>query len=187
MTEFEVKSPHEQKPPENAEGHTRWVEQWRDIRYFLIKLGVVALILWVALAWVFGFAVMRGESMYPRLRDGDLLMYYRLQQEYRIGDVVLFSQEGETNVGRIVATGGDTVNMNHAGKLIVNGGVQSEEIFYPTYADDAQIELPYTVEDNCVFLLCDFRTNGTDSRSYGSVPLEELDGKVIAFFRCRGI
>ena len=56
-----------------------------------------------------------------------------------------------------------------------------------TYADDAQIELPYTVEDNCVFLLCDFRTNGTDSRSYGSVPLEELDGKVIAFFRCRGI
>ena len=86
-----------------------------------------------------------------------------------------------------LAAGGDTVNMNHAGKLIVNGGVQSEEIFYPTYADDAQIELPYTVEDNCVFLLCDFRTNGTDSRSYGSVPLEELDGKVIAFFRCRGI
>lgn len=181
------KMPHLKSAQDVDTYQSNRAEQWQDIRYFLVKLAVVAAILWVALAWVFGFAVMRGESMYPRLRDGDLLLYYRLQQEYRIGDVVLFARDGETCVGRVVAMGGDTVNMNHAGKLIVNGGVQGEEIFYPTYADDAQIELPYTVGEDCVFLLCDFRTNGTDSRSYGAVPVEALSGKVIAFFRYRGI
>lgn len=165
----------------------RRASQWRDIRYFLIKLAVVLLIAWVTLTQVFGLGKMYGESMYPRLRDGDLLLYYRLQREYHIGDVVLFEQDGTQYVGRIVAMGGDTVNINHADKLIVNGGVQTEEIFYPTSADEAQIELPYTVEENSVFLLCDFRTNGTDSRSYGTVPIQELDGKIIAFFRCRGI
>lgn len=69
-------------------------------------------------------------------------MYYRLQREYRIGDVVLFSQEGETRVGRIVATDGDTVNMNHAGKLIVNGGVQSEEIFTPLMRMTRKLNFP---------------------------------------------
>lgn len=165
----------------------RRASQWRDIRYFLIKLAVVLLVAWITLTQIFGLGKMFGESMYPRLRDGDLFLYYRLQREYRIGDVVLFEQNGIEYVGRIVAMGGDTVNINHADKLIVNGGVQSEEIFYPTSSDGAQIQLPYEVEEDSVFLLCDFRTNGTDSRSYGAVPIQELDGKIIAFFRCRGI
>lgn len=182
----------EASPAENtAGGETELVlrrrEQWRDIRYFLIKLAAVLVVGTVVLTQVFGLGIMHGESMYPRLRDGDLFFYYRLQQDYHIGDVVLFEQDGNRFVGRIVAMGGDTVNINHADKLVVNGGVQSEEIFYPTSADDARIELPYTVAEDSVFLLCDFRTNGTDSRSYGAVPIRELDGKIIAFFRCRGI
>lgn len=167
----------------------RRAEQWRDIRAFLIKLAVVLLVGAVVLTQVFGLGIMHGESMYPRLRDGDLFLYYRLQQDYHIGDVVLLKpdSDGQQLVGRIVAMGGDTVNINHADKLVVNGGVQSEEIFYPTSAEGARIELPYTVPEGSVFLLCDFRTNGTDSRSYGAVSTRELAGKIIAFFRCRGI
>lgn len=158
-----------------------------DIRDFLIKLVVVLLACWVLLGVVFGVAVVQGEDMYPRLRDGDLMVFYRLQQDYYIGDVVTFRQGDRRYTGRIVAQGGDTVDVNDDGELLVNGNVQSEEIFYPTQVSEGQTSLPCTVPDGAVYLLCDFRTNGTDSRSYGPVQISDLDGKVITILRRRGI
>lgn len=49
------------------------------------------------------------------------------------------------------------------------------------------IELPCKVPEGSVFLLCDFRTQGTDSRVYGPVEIAELDGKVISILRRRGL
>lgn len=159
----------------------------RDIRAFLLKLAATALAGWILLGVVFGVAVMRGEDMYPRLRDGDLMVYFRLQQDYHIGDVVTFSGDGCRYTGRIVAQGGDTVDFTDTGQLLVNGSVQDEEIFYPTESLGGQLELPCQIPEDSVFLLCDFRPNGVDSCSYGPVSIETLDGKVITILRRRGI
>lgn len=158
-----------------------------DICAFLVKLAVIALAGWILLGVVFGMAVMEGEDMYPRLRDGDLMVYYRLQREYHIGDVVTFTQDGRRYTGRIVAQGGDTVDLTEEGQLLVNGSVQDEEIFYLTQQVEGGTPLPCQIPEGSVFLLCDFRTNATDSRSYGPVQLDSLDGKVITILRRRGI
>lgn len=159
----------------------------RDILAFLAKLAVTLLAGWVLLGVVFGLAVQQGEDMYPRLRDGDLMLYYRLQQTYYVGDVVTFVRDGQRYTGRIVAQGGDTVDLTGDGELLVNGNTQSEEVFYPTQPVQGGIELPCTVPEDGFFLLCDFRTNATDSRSYGTVLKKDLDGKVITILRRRGI
>ena len=160
---------------------------WRDILAFLLKLGVTALAGWLLLGVIFGLAAVEGESMYPRLRDGDLMIYFRIQQDYHTGDVVTFTRGGQRFTGRIVALGGDQVELGENGDLLVNGNVQNEEIFYPTYLPADGIILPCQVPQGSVFLLCDFRTAGTDSRSYGAVEMQELDGKVITILRRRGI
>lgn len=162
-------------------------EAIRDIWTFFVKLAVIILFFWILLEVVFGLAVMEGEDMYPRIRDGDLMIYFRLQQDYHPGDVVTFSQGGRRYVGRIVAQGGDTVDINEEGELLINGNVQSEEIFYPTQVVDETVGFPCQIPGDSVFLLSDFRTNGTDSRSYGPVATRELDGKVITILRRRGI
>ncbi len=175
--------------PEASE-QTRRRERRRalgDITAFLIKLVVILVAGWILLGFVFGVAVMEGEDMYPRLRDGDLMVYYRLQQEYHIGDVVTFSREGRRYTGRIVAQGGDTVDLTEEGQLLVNGSIQDEEIFYLTQQVEGGISLPCEIPEGSVFLLGDFRTNATDSRSYGPVELGSLDGKVITILRRRGI
>lgn len=159
----------------------------RDIRNLFIKLAVIILLFWILLEFVFGLAVMEGEDMYPRIRDGDLMVYYRIPKEYHIGDVVTFSRDGVRRTGRIVAQGGDTVDINEAGQLLVNGSIQEEEIFYPTEKVGEENWLPCDLDEGEVYLLSDFRTNGTDSRQYGPVNLEELDGKVITILRRRGI
>lgn len=158
-----------------------------DIRAFLVKLAVIVLFGWLLSGVIFGVAVMEGEDMYPRIRDGDVLFYYRLQQEYHIGDVATFTCDGRRYTGRIVARGGDTVDITEEGQLLVNGSVQDEEIFYPTETVNSGIEFPCEIPGGSVFLLCDFRTNGIDSRSYGPVDRDELDGKVVTILRRRGI
>jgi signal peptidase I len=125
--------------------------------------------------------------MYPRLRDGDLILYYRLERNYQIGDVVTFQMNDTTFLGRIVAQGGDVVELSEDGQLLVNGNVQQEEIFYPTEPQDGDVTYPCTVEEDNYFILCDFRTAGFDSRTYGTIPQSTLDGKIITVLRRRGI
>lgn len=158
-----------------------------DVKAFLVKLAVLVVAVWLLLGVVFGVAVKEGEDMYPRVRDGDLMVFYRLSQDYRTGDVVTFVQDDRRYTARIVAQGGDEVDVDDEGRLKVNGYVQEEEAFYPTEAVDGGVGLPCEVPEGAVFLLCDFRTQGADSRVYGPVEIEDLDGKVITILRRRGI
>jgi signal peptidase I len=154
---------------------------------FFVKLGIVCLALWLIFTFAFGILQMHGETMYPRIRDGDLILYNRMERDYTIGDVVVFKVGISTCVARIVAQGGDVVEVNEEGELLVNGNVQEEEIFYPTEAEPLGVSYPYTVEENSYFMLSDFRTNTTDSRSYGAVSVNDFCGKVITILRRRGI
>jgi signal peptidase I len=173
--------PQEEKPQQTLEKPSHIVLM------FFIKLGVVCLALWLIFTFAFGIKQMHGENMYPRLRDGDLLLYNRMERNYAIGDVVVFEVDKVPCVGRIVAQGGDVVEVTENGELWVNGNLQSEEIFYATEADPFGVEYPYTVEEDSYFMLCDFRTESTDSRSYGAVSVDDFCGKVITILRRRGI
>jgi signal peptidase I len=110
-----------------------------------------------------------------------------MEKNYAIGDVVVFKVGTSTCVARIVAQGGDVVEVNDSNELLVNGNVQEEEIFYPTEAEPLGVTYPYTVEENSYFMLSDFRTNTTDSRSFGAVSADDFCGKVITVLRRRGI
>ena len=116
------------------------------------------------------------------------MLYYRLEDSFSIGDVVTFVRGNTRYTGRVVAKGGDTVSMDEVGQLSVNGNIQTEEIFYPTtVSEGGSIPFPLAVGENSLFLLCDMRTQATDSRSYGAVSIDEIDGKVITILRRRGI
>jgi signal peptidase I len=157
------------------------------LRVVLGKIIITCIFVWAIFTFLFGVGQMKGESMYPRIRDGDLILYYRLEQNYNIGDVVTFQMNGRRCTARIVAMGGEEVDLSTEGELLVNGNVQDEEIFYPTEELPGGITYPYQVDPDTYFVLCDYRTTGVDSRSYGSIPKDEIDGKVITILRRRGI
>jgi signal peptidase I len=161
-------------------------EQKIVLRFF-IKLAEVLLAIWVIFTFIFGLRQVRGETMYPRIRDGDLILFFRLQQDYENGDAVAYRLDGARHVARIVARGGDVVELNSTGQLLVNGNVQEEEIFYPTNPEPGGIEYPYTVPEESYFVLCDFRTAGDDSRLSGAISKNDLDGKIVTVLRRRGI
>lgn len=137
--------------------------------------------------YVFGVMQMSGETMYPRLRDGDAILYYRLDHDYHMGDVVVYDYRGMNRVARIIAQGGDVIDLSENGEVIINGLPQMEEIFFLTEKSAAGIKYPYTVAEGSYFLLCDYRTIGSDSRDLGAIPGEQILGKVVTILRRRGI
>lgn len=129
-----------------------------------------------------------GTDMFPSVKDGDLLIAYRLQQEYFREDIVVFTMDGEQRIGRVVATEKDKVEIGETGSVFVNGAMQGGEILYPTYASETSgIEYPYVVPDGHIFVLCDYRTRSTDSREFGAVSMEDVEAKVITILRRRGL
>lgn len=124
--------------------------------------------------------------MFPAMKDGDLIIAYRLQQDYAKNDVVVYEVNGEQKVGRIVARGTDVVTLDDSGTLLVNGTVQTGDILYPTYAKEG-IKYPHKVAEGHVFVLGDYRTNAEDSRDYGTVSESSVKGKIITILRRRGL
>ncbi len=155
--------------------------------YFVLKLFLFVASLYIIFTYVFGISFVQGEAMYPRMRDGDLAVYYKIDKEFEIGDVVVYSYKGTNRYARVVAREGDVIDLSEYGELMINGNIAQEEIFYPTHPTSGKISYPYTVKEDSYFLLCDFRTQSSDSRDLGCLNKEEIVGKVITILRRRGI
>ena len=152
----------------------------------LRRILITALIVYLLFSQVFMIMQTRGNTMFPALKDGDLLIAFRLQRDYVKDDIAVYAFNDETRVGRVVAKGGDVVDISESGTLVVNGTVQSGDIMYPTYPGDL-LEYPCRVPEGHVFILGDYRVQSEDSRHFGPVPAEQLKAKVITVLRRRGL
>ncbi len=159
----------------------------RDFFSLILRLCVITIAAFVIFTQVFMITQCEGMGMFPAIEDGDLILAYRLHEDYQKGDVVVYEMNGKTCLGRIVARHTDVVTMDtESGKLVINGTTQSGEIMYPTYAKEG-IEYPHHVPEGHLFLLGDYRTQAEDSRDFGPVPLDNIQGKVITIVRRRGV
>ena len=91
-----------------------------EIHLFLIRLAFLLVFLWVLFGLLFGITTMKNNDMSPRISAGDLLFYYRLEKP-KSGDVVVLQKAGEKYVGRVIAAGGDTVEITEDEKVKING------------------------------------------------------------------
>ena len=55
---------------------------------------------------------------------------------------------------------------------------------YPTYPKEG-MEYPYRVPEGHIFVMGDYRTQTEDSRDFGSIPMEQVEGKLITILRRR--
>lgn len=152
---------------------------------FFIKLGVTGLVLAVLFCFVIGVHVCHTNSAYPTIRDGELCLTSRLSKPEQ-GDMVVYKRGDEVKFGRVIAFGGDSVNIV-SDVVTVNGFGIADDAVYPTSTEGAAVGFPYTVPESCVFVLNDYRSDNTDSRKYGGVPLEDIEGTVVFTVRMRGI
>jgi len=164
----------------------------RALGGFLLRLALLAAVVYVLFFHVVGIMLMPGPDMYPRLDTGDLLLFYRLEPEYRAQDIVVLEKGTNADRGRfvcrVIAVPGDTVEITEERGLCVNGSQQMEaNIFFATLPREGRTGYPVRLESGEYFVLADRRGEGTDSRDFGPVRQEEIQGVVITILRRNGL
>ena len=152
---------------------------------FFIKIAITAAAVVVLLVFVIGVHVNHGNSSYPMIKDGDLVITWKLGTPEK-GEEIAYKYDGKVKFGRIVAKEGDEVLITDQ-CLMVNGYNVLEDVVYPTTSEGAVISFPYIVPQGTVFVLNDFRSDVGDSRTYGAIPTSDVEGEVIFILRRRGI
>lgn len=162
----------------------------RALRSFLLRTVLLVLVVYVLFFHIVGITFMPNRDMYPRLDAGDLLLYYRLERNPKAQDIIVIekaAEDGNTRqrfVCRVVAAPGDTVEVSKEKGLSVNGNPQIETgIFYPTEEYENRTEYPVKLADGEYFVMADRRNGGMDSRYFGPVYRDEIQGIVITILR----
>lgn len=160
--------------------------KYRFLIRFLMKICLWGVVFFVILTYVMGFHRETGNSMFPSIKDGDLCILYKLEESHT-NDVVLYkTADGKNRLGRIVAVGEQEVNFPEEGGYTVNDYQPSEEITYETYrAEKSDIKYPVALDKDEYFILNDYRSDTSDSREYGVVKKEDIEGKLIFILRRR--
>jgi len=160
---------------------------WRELKSLGIKLAVIIGSALLIFTFVYGLHRSADPGMNPSVKDGDLVVFSRLNKKYNAGDLVVLPMQGKNQVRRVIATAGDTVDIVEDG-LVINGALQQERnIYQQTQRYESGISFPLTLREGQVFVLGDARENVADSRIYGPVNTKETRGVVIANLRRRNL
>lgn len=157
---------------------------------FFKKVFVIAAIIAVLLLLVFGITSVEGEDMAPALRDGDIVLYFRLGGDYNNSDVLVFNHDDKQYISRVVAINGTTLDKSEKGIVLFNGRIHPPQpkngLFYDTEGRD-KIKYPLTLGQDEYFVMGDRRDVAQDSRDYGPVKKSDVKGKVFTVIRKNSI
>ncbi|WP_169713808.1 signal peptidase I [Paludifilum halophilum] len=150
--------------------------QWRMfIKWtFIILLSFVVLV--IVFFQLFGLYRVYGDSMEPALKHDEMVMTFKWGRDPEVGDIILFRQDQNIYIKRVVALSGSTVEAKNQ-RLSINGKPAKEE--YLSKEQPLQAFGPVNVPEEAVFVLGDDREKSYDSRKMGPISKERIKGILI--------
>lgn len=159
--------------------------------YFLTNLRDIVFIvagMILVFSLLFRVVIVSGPSMRDTLVDGDWLLlignvFYNDPQK---GDVIVASkksfEDGKPIIKRVIATEGQTVDIDFDAGIVYVDGVALDEPYTLTPTNLYEgIEFPLTVTEGSIFAMGDNRNKSKDSRSteIGLIDCREVIGRAV--------
>lgn len=151
----------------------------RRMPWLLATLVVLGLVI-AGRAWVLTPYRVESDSMSPTLRQGSTVLVDKLTlrlDDVDRQDLVMFTSPDGPVIKRVVAVAGDTFEMDDS--VVIVNGERLEEPYVDEVTLDGVFFHQEVVPEGHVFVLGDNRFDSIDSRTYGPVPLADVEGRVI--------
>ncbi|MEI2399346.1 MULTISPECIES: signal peptidase I [Paenibacillus] len=165
-----------------------------------IKAIAIALVLVILIRWLlFKPFIVDGPSMQPNFHTGERVIVNEILYDIRTpqrGEVIVFHvpSEGRDFIKRVIGVAGDTVKVE--GDVVTVNGEPVNETYIQGAIDDAHNNNSLynnknfpnedftdgTVPEGHVFVMGDNRSDSTDSRMIGYVPLGDIVGRADLIF-----
>ncbi|HEX6799897.1 MAG TPA: signal peptidase I [Ktedonobacterales bacterium] len=162
---------------EDEQGEQRGMRLLREV----LEVAILTLLLFVVVHLLVQNYRVDGPSMTPTLLNQQYILVDKAQYIFskpQRGDVIVFEWPRDTSqdfVKRVIGLPGDTVTVDAAGNVTVDGTQINEP-----YVND--LNNPYQpntwkLGPNQYFVLGDNRGDSSDSRDWGPVPAKDIIGK----------
>lgn len=157
----------------------------REIISFVVYLAFVLVAMFLVIQYVGQRTEVSGSSMEDTLSDGDNLIVdkisYRFHDPERF-DIVIFPYRYEEKtyyIKRIIGLPGETIRIDDAGNIYINGEILQEHYGKEIMEDPGIARKEIALGDDEYFVLGDNRNNSSDSRdpSVGVLKREDLIGR----------
>ncbi len=165
--------------PEKSQGKLHQIID--ALKYILLALVVVIPIR----AYIAQPFIVQGNSMFPTLHNHEYLIVnemVKLTQNYRRGDVVILHYPNDPSryfVKRIIGLPGETVTVKGT-EVTISGPMHAEPfVLDEPYVAESQKKNDFVTRNlnyDEFFVMGDNRAQSSDSRIWGPVPREYMDG-----------
>lgn len=168
-TDFADSLPNEE-PLDEPDSVSKQVVEWVEV----LSIAIIAVVIIFCL--VFRIATISGDSMKNTLIENDKVVITNLGYEPKQGDIVVISRNAENSIEaqnlsnepiikRVIAVGGQTVNIDfEQGIVYVDGVALKEDYILAPTVDRADVQFPLYIPEGSIFVLGDNRPESLDSR-----------------------
>ncbi len=173
---------------ENTKKESTFVKLIWNNKFFLMFIVIIILVRF----FVISVSEVVNVSMQPTLLEGDVVVidqkFFKLTGIDRF-DIVIFKYDGLGNeekmlIKRVVGMPGETIEIND-GELYINDQILECDLEIATINKNTPNMEKQTIPQDSYFVLGDNRVSSVDSRRFGSVEFDDIEGK--AMFRMRPI
>lgn len=187
MKEFEP-----EPPVENPDGQPGKIDVSRELLDWAQALVTSLIFVIMLFTFVARIITVDGSSMYPTLKNLDKVLITHIGYTPKQGDIVVFTKKGlrlpgyedkdQPLVKRVVATAGQTVDINFkTSQVFVDGVLQDEPYINEPTKRQLDVQFPVKVPEGCVFVMGDNRNESIDSRDsrIGMIDTRYILGRVL--------
>jgi len=152
------------------------------------KTLILSSLIIIFISLIFTSYEVNGRSMQPTLESGDRVLVLRLNYikipltnekiiiKYpKKNSLVAFKKKDENVelVKRVIGLPQEEIDIKNR-TVFIDGIIQEQGLGVTNPNSD----FPIIVEENCIFVLGDNRNVSNDSRTFGCVPVEDIDGQI---------
>ena len=152
---------------------------FKEIMSYVIIIVVVVLIR----TFIVTPVKVDGPSMYPSLKNNDILLLKKYDKSYNRFDIISFKHGKDKLVKRIIALPGEKIKIsvthvgdNSVSKIYINGQLLEENYGYEPIKNAGIAANEITLGEDEYFVLGDNRNISSDSRYFGVIKKSDIKG-----------